>query len=316
MENRNNVTEFVLLGLTQNPEMQKVLFILFLLMYIVTITGNMLIMVTIAASRSLDSPIQTLDSPMYFFLAFLSFIDACYSSSIIPKMLADLLSESKAVSFSACMIQLFTEHFLGASEIVLLVVMAFDRYVAICRPLHYVTIMDHHTCCLLVGVCWAVGFLHSFGQILVTFWLPFCGPNIMDHFTCDIFPLIQLACTDTFLAGLLVAVNGGVIPVITFVTLLVSYLFILCSMRTHSSAGRKRALSTCSSHITVVVFFFVPCIFMYLRPVATLPMDKAIAVFYTLITPMLNPFICTARNTEVKNAIRMLLSRNTISENK
>ena len=176
--------------------------------------------------------------------------------------------------------------------------------------------MDHRTCCLLVGVCWTAGFLHSIGQILVTFRLPFCGPNIMDHFTCDIFPLIQHACTDTFLAGLLVAVNGGVIPVITFVMLLVSYVFILCSMRTHSSAGRRTSLSPCSSHITVLVFFFVPCIFMYLRPVATFPMDKAIAVFYTLITPMLNPVIYTARNTEVKNAIRMLLNRNTTSENK
>ena len=298
------------MGLTQNPQMQRILFLVLLITYIVTVvTGNLFIVVTIICSH-------TLDSPMYFFLAFLSFIDACYSSSIIPKMLADLLSESKSVSFNACMIQLFIEHFLGASEIVLLVVMAFDRYVAICRPLHYVTIMDHRTCCLLVGVCWTAGFLHSIGQILVTFRLPFCGPNIMDHFTCDIFPLIQLACTDTFLAGLLVAVNGGVIPVITFVMLLVSYVFILCSMRTHSSAGRKTALSTCSSHITVLVFFFVPCKFMYLRPVATFPMDKAIAVFYTLITPMLNPVIYTARNTEVKNAIRMLLNRNTTSENK
>uniref|UniRef100_A0A8I3PLR9 G-protein coupled receptors family 1 profile domain-containing protein n=1 Tax=Canis lupus familiaris TaxID=9615 RepID=A0A8I3PLR9_CANLF len=277
-EERMNVTVFILMGLTQNPQMQRILFLVLLVTYIVTVSGNLLIVVTIIRS-------QTLDSPMYFFLAFLSLIDACYSSSIIPKMLADLLFDSKSVSFSGCMTQLFVEHFLGASEIVLLVVMAYDRYVAICRPLHYVTIMNHHTCCLF---------------ILVTFWLPFCGPNIMDHFMCDIFPLIQLACTDTFFVGFLVAANGGAISVITFVMLLISYVVILCSLKTHSSVGKKKALSTCSSHITVVVLFFVP----------------SIAVFYTLVTPMLNPVIYTVRNTEVKNAMRMLLTRNAISDNK
>ncbi|XP_068947033.1 olfactory receptor 4C12-like [Petaurus breviceps papuanus] len=308
MANRN-VTEFVLLGLMRNPEMQKVIFAVFLIIYIITVMSNMLIVITIASS-------QALVSPMYFFLAFLSLIDAFYPSSMVPKMLGDLLHEKKTISFNACMTQLFLEHFLGTVEIVILIVMAFDRYVAICRPLHYMTIMNHRLCCCLIGLAWAVGFLHSLVQIFTILWLPFCGPNVIDHFMCDIIPLIQLACTDTSLIGLLVVANAGFISMISFVILMFSYVIILCSLKNYSSAGRHKALSTCSSHITVVILFFVPCIFMYLRPVTTFSMDKIVTVFYTLFTPMLNPLIYTVRNEEVKNAMRKLWSRKVASDYK
>ncbi|XP_074084089.1 olfactory receptor 4C12-like [Macrotis lagotis] len=308
MANRN-VTEFVLLGLIRNPEMQKVIFAIFLIIYLITVMSNMLIVITVVFSQSLVSP-------MYFFLASLSLIDVFYPSSMVPKMLVDLLCEKKTISFNACMTQLFLEHFFGTSEIALLIVMAFDRCVAICRPLHYMTIMNHRLCCCLVALSWTVGFLHSLGQIFTIVWLPFCGPNVINHFACDIIPLIQLACTDTFRVGLLVVANAGLISMISFVVLMFSYVVILRSLKNYSSAGKRKALSTCTSHITVVVLFFVPCIFMYLRPVTTFPMDKTITVFYTLVTPMLNPLIYTVRNEEVKNAMRKLWNRKVASDTK
>nr|XP_044997841.1 olfactory receptor 4A5-like [Jaculus jaculus] len=302
MGHSNNITEFVLLGLTQDSAGQKALFVLFLLMYIVAVVGNLLIFVTILASPSLGSP-------MYFFLACLSLLDTFYCNTISPSLIIDLLCDKKTISFSDCMVQLFFDHLFGGAEVFLLVVMSYDRYVAICKPLHYVTIMNRRVCILLLVLSWAGGFTHSFLQVLSVYNLPFCGPNVIDHFMCDMHPLLGLACTDTYFLGISVIANGGVMAVGIFLILLVSYGIILNSLKTQSQEGRRKALSTCSSHITVVVCFFVPCIFIYARPVSNFPIDKSISVFYIVISPMLNPLIYTLRNSEMKKSIKKLWRR-------
>ncbi|XP_001152262.3 olfactory receptor 4A47 [Pan troglodytes] len=306
MEPRKNVTDFVLLGFTQNPKEQKVLFVMFLLFYILTMVGNLLIIVTVTVS-------ETLGSPMYFFLAGLSFIDIIYSSSIFPRLISGLFFGNNSISFQSCMAQLFIEHLFGGSEVFLLLVMAYDRYVAICKPLHYLVIMRQWVCVVLLVVSWVGGFLHSVFQLSIIYGLPFCGPNVIDHFFCDMYPLLKLVCTDTHAIGLLVVANGGLACTIVFLLLLISYGVILHSLKNLSQKGRQKALSTCSSHMTVVVFFFVPCIFMYARPARTFPIDKSVSVFYTVLTPMLNPLIYILRNSEMTSAMKKLWRRDLIS---
>ncbi|XP_075404450.1 olfactory receptor 4B1-like [Tenrec ecaudatus] len=299
MAHTSNVTKLILTGLFQDPEVQRVCFVVFLPVYLATVVGNGLIVLTVSVSKSLHSP-------MYFFLSSLSLVEIGYSSTVVPKFITDLLTKIKTITLQGCITQIFFFHFFGVAEILLLTVMAYDRYVAICKPLHYTTIMSRSVCHSLVAGSWLGGLIHSMVQILVTVRLPFCGPNVIDHYFCDLHPLFKVACTDTFVEGVIVLANSGLISVISFFILVCSYIVILINLRNHSAEGRRKALSTCASHITVVILFFGPAIFLYMRPSSTFTEDKLVAVFYTVITPMLNPIIYTLRNAEVKNAMRRL----------
>ncbi|MBZ3874346.1 Olfactory receptor 4S2 [Sciurus carolinensis] len=248
---------------------------------------------------------------MYYFLSHLSFVDICFTSCVTPKFISDLLVKRKTISYGHCMLQVFAMHFFGMTEVLILTVMAFDRYVAICKPLHYIIIMNRTKCNFLVLAAWAGGAAHSFPQVSIAILLPFCGPNEIDHYFCDIFPLLKVACTDTYITGVLVLANSGVVTLVTFVVLFISYVVILFTLRNHSSEGRRKALSTCGSHITVIVIFFGPAIFSYLRPPTTFPEDKVFALFYTIIAPMFNPLIYTLRNTEMKIAMRKVWCQST-----
>ncbi|XP_049635792.1 olfactory receptor 4C16-like [Suncus etruscus] len=309
MKLRNNVTEFILLGLTQDPVKKKIVFVTFLFFYLGTLLGNFLIIATIKTSRALGSP-------MYFFLFYLSLSDTCFSTCIAPRMIVDALLKNATISFNECILQVFSFHFFGCLEIFILIIMALDRYVAICKPLHYMTIMNRRVCNTLVAVAWVGSCVHSLAQIFLALSLPFCGPNVIDHYVCDLQPLLNLACADTYMVNVLLVSNSGAICTVSFVMLMFSYVVILHSLRNHSAEGRKKALSTCISHIIVVVLFFGPCIFIYTRPATTYSMDKMIAVFYTLGTPLLNPLIYTLRNAEVKNAMKKLWSKTLVSDDK
>ncbi|KAF1457297.1 Olfactory receptor 4S2, partial [Spheniscus demersus] len=307
MENASSVKEFILLGLSENQAVQKICFVMFLFFYMVIVAGNLLIVITVISS-------QCLNSPMYFFLCYLSFVDICYSSVTAPKMIANFLVENKTISFVGCIAQLFGVHFFGCTEIFILTVMAYDRYVAICRPLHYTTLMTRRVCGWMVIGSWVGGFVHSTVQTLLTTQLPFCGPNKIDHYFCDVHPLLQLACTNTYAMGIIVVANSGMITLSCFFILVMSYVVILVSLKSQTSKGWHKALSTCGSHITVVILFFGPCTFIYIHPSGNLSADKSVAVFYTVITPMLNPLIYALRNKEVKSAMRKLWSRKVGSE--
>ncbi|NXO42823.1 OR4S1 protein, partial [Locustella ochotensis] len=300
--NSSSMKEFVLLGLSENQVVQKICFVVFLLFYTLTVAGNLLIVLTVTSSRHLNSP-------MYFFLCHLSFVDVCFSSATVPQMISGFLVGNNTISFAGCIGQLFGLHLFGCTEVFILTAMAYDRYAAICRPLRYAALMSRRLCGRMVGVSWAGGFLHATLQTLPTALLPFCGPNKVAHYFCDVRPLLHLACADTRAAGLAAVANSGVISLSCFLILVTSYVVILVSLRGQTLAGWHKALSTCGSHLTVVILFLGPSTFVYIRPSGDLSEDRSVALFYTLITPMLNPFIYTLRNGEVKEAMRKLCRR-------
>ncbi|XP_040267772.1 olfactory receptor 12D2-like [Bufo bufo] len=301
--NYTSISDFVLLGLTDIATLQVFLFIFFLMFYIINLIGNLSIMVITIIDKNLHTP-------MYYFLWNLSFLDICYSSVAVPKMLRDFLVSEKIISFAGCILQMHFFHFLGSTEVMLLTAMSYDRYVAIGNPLRYSAIMNTRACQSLAFGSWITGYFHSLLHTLMAARLPFCGPNLVKHFFCDIKPVLKLACTDTSLNLKLLTRVTGTLATTTLLLTLLSYVFIskfLLKIRTAES--RKRALSTCSAHLTVVFLLYGTAIFTYLRPSTqdSLDQDRAAAVLFTVITPALNPIIYTLRNKDIKKAMKKLV---------
>ncbi|XP_072479108.1 olfactory receptor 4F15-like [Notamacropus eugenii] len=300
--NHSMVHEFVFLGISSSWAMQLFLLIFSFMFYVAIVLGNFLIMFTVLFDSHLHAP-------MYLLLSHLSLIDLCISSVSVPKMIYDLFFEHKAISFHGCITQIFFIHMLGGIEMVLLISMAFDRYVAICKPLHYLIIMNPRMCIFLIVCSWIIGLIHAVVQLTFVVNLPFCGPNEIDSFYCDLPRLIRLACADTYNLEFMVAGNSGFISIGTLFLLIISYIYILVTVQKHSSNGLSKALSTLSAHITVVVLFFGPCIFVYVWPFPTMPVDKFLFILDFVVTPVLNPSIYTFRNKEMKVAMKRLISR-------
>ncbi|XP_074985098.1 olfactory receptor-like protein OLF2 [Caretta caretta] len=296
--NHSMVTEFVLSGLTDRPELQVPLFVLFLVIYIVTLVGNLGMIVLI----KIDSRLHT---PMYFFLGHLSFSDLCYSSIISPRMLLNFLAESKRISYNACAVQMYLFSTFGHVDCLLLAVMAYDRYVAICNPLLYTVTMSRWLCHQLVAGVYAVGLLDSMVHTVFTFRLSFCNSNAINHFLCDVPPVLLLSCSDTRVNEIVMFASTGCLVVSSIVIILLSYTYIIITiLRIRSAEGRRKAFSTCTSHLTTVAMFHGSLLFMYFRPSTSysLDTDKIASVFYTVVIPMLNPLIYSLRNKEVKDA--------------
>lgn len=303
--NYSEVTEFILLGFRTPPKLQILLFLVFLLIYMVTVVGNTSMIIVI----KMDSRLQT---PMYFFLRNLSYLDLCYATVTAPKTLANLLSSEKKISYNGCAVQFFFFALFVTAESFLLAVMAFDRFSAICSPLLYPTHMSQKVCVQLVTGCYICGCINSIIQTGFTFSLRFCVENRLDHFFCDVPALLKISCVETFVNEVVLFLLSALIIITTTTVILLSYVYILCTvLRLPSTHGRSKTFSTCGSHIAVVSLFYGTVFFMYGQPgaISSPEKNKVVAVLYTLLIPMLNPLIYSLRNRDVKEAVKRILHR-------
>ncbi|XP_029798789.1 olfactory receptor 2G6 [Suricata suricatta] len=310
MEGSNNSSEkgFLLLGFADEPQLERILFIISLLFYILNILGNTaIILVSCVVSK--------LHTPMYFFLSNLSCVDICFTTSVAPQLLVTMNKKEKSMSYGGCVAQLYVAMGLGSSECILLAVMAYDRYAAVCRPLQYTAIMHPQLCASLASIAWLSGLITSLIQCSLTVQLPLCGHRKLDHIFCEVPVLIKLACVDTTFNEVELFVASVIFLIVPVSLILVSYGFITKAvLRIKSAAGRRKAFGTCSSHLIVVIIFYGTIIFMYLQPARSSSKNqgKFVSLFYTIVTPVLNPIIYTLRNKDVKGAWRTLVMRNSL----
>ncbi|KAJ1168199.1 hypothetical protein NDU88_000148 [Pleurodeles waltl] len=305
MENHTAMNEFILVGFLVPPQLNTILFLAFLVMYVFTVLGNTII-ITI---YRLDTRLHT---PMYFFLSHFSTLEIGYTTVTVPNLLRNQLSQDKAISFPCCMAQMYCFFFFGTAEFFFLALMAFDRYVAICHPLHYHSIMDSRCCSKMVLASWIVSSLVPISPTIIISRLPFHGSHRINHFFCDVGPVIKLSTGDIFLADLSVFMVSALVVLSSFLLIVYSYICIVTTiLRIPSATGRKKAFSTCASHLIVVTIFFGTVIFMYVRPASldSADQNKAVSFFYSVVTPMMNPIIYSLRNKEVKEALRKMIER-------
>ncbi|KAM7150554.1 olfactory receptor 8S1-like [Macrochelys suwanniensis] len=305
MENQTTVTEFILLGFSSDPQMQIFLFVLFLVIYLITLLANIMIILVIRADPQLHTP-------MYFFLSHLSFVDICYSSVTVPNMLINFLAEHKTISVSGCIAQIFFIILSAGTEIFILSAMAYDRYAAICDPLHYMETMNKGICVLLVTGAWTIGFLDATINAVFALKLNFCGPNQISHFSCELPRLLKMSCTDILTNQMVLLTFVVIFGSSCFLLTLISYIHIISTiLRIRSTEGRRKAFSTCSSHLIVVGVFYLTASFQYTKPssVSSMALDEMFSIQYSILTPMLNPIIYSLKNREMKTAIRKMLGK-------
>ncbi|XP_073453759.1 olfactory receptor 5AS1-like [Aquarana catesbeiana] len=301
--NQTYSKKFILLGLSDIPCLKPILFLIFFIMYMVTLSGNCLLIIMVRLNSRLQNP-------MYFFLTNLAIIDICFSSAVVPRILVNTISQDKTISFLGCAAQMYFHLALGGAECLILTVMAFDRYIAICKPLQYNTIMDKKLCLCLAIASWFLGFNNSIIQATFTFQLPFCKSNVIDHFFCEIPPLLRLSCKDIHLNQVAGIIATTIFAFGTFFLIFLSYLCItLTVINIHSVAERMKVFSTCVSHIAVVSLYYGTIMFMHVRPQSSYfpEQDKAASIIYTVVTPMVNPVIYSIRNKDIKDSIRKSL---------